>query len=299
MAVKFEGKSVDFIVQSIRADEWISNYQYHVGKTVSQGKAKDFLDKVFDENGDEEHDDHFKGLTAWLQANGYPVETSFVKMNEIANTPFVEVSDPTTTEDLVKIAIDGENEAIDVYRTALKEKAVADHPELAWMFSEFLKDEMNHLKELADVESQITGKTSDVKVDGDASDKDNEHDDDDVEQDADDDISDKSSEDADDDEDDADAGTASDKDDDEDDDDEDDEANESVGEEPKRDEKRPNAQFIPLVNKVGESVVSKTEKNADSDAGQSPRAGGQQVINEKKTHKKMGVIEKIMLKGMD
>lgn len=296
MAVKFEGKSVDSIVQSIRADEWISNYQYHVGKTVSQGKAKDFLDKVFDKNGDEEHDDHFKGLTAWLQANGYPVETSFVKMNEIANTPFVEVDDPTTTEDLIKIAINGENEAIEVYRAALKEKAVIDHPELAWMFSEFLKDEMNHVKELSDVESQITGKTSDVKVGATVDDngaEDQEYDEDGNEKKE---VADKSDN-FDDDEDDGDADEESAKADDTEDAEE--ETDESENEEPKRDEKRPNAQFIPLVNKVGESVVSEHDKKIDlaSDAPQPD--GDREVVNEKKSHKKMGVIEKIMLKGMD
>ncbi len=288
MAVKFQGKSAEEIVQSIRADEWVSNYQYHVGKTVSQGKAKDFLDKVFDENGDEEHDDHFKGLTAWLQANGHSVETSFVKMNEIANTPFVDVKDPTTTEELVKIAINGENEAIEVYRAALKEKAIADHPELAWMFSEFLKDEMNHVKELADVESQITGKTSDVKVGGDFKSDDTEDDDSegDAENkaiDAKDDVDDEGTED-------------SKKSDEEEDDEEyeESEKNESADDEPKRDEKRPNAQFIPLVNRVGESVVANKKRSVDQDVD-----GVQKVITEKKTHKKMGVIEKIMMKGMD
>lgn len=295
MAVKFEGKSVDSIVQSIRADEWISNYQYHVGKTVSQGKAKDFLDKVFDENGDEEHDDHFKGLTAWLQANGYPVETSFVKMNEIANTPFVEVDDPTTTEKLIEIAINGENEAIEVYRAALKEKAVIEHPELAWMFSEFLKDEMNHVKELADVESQITGKTSEVKVGAVVDDNDIDDPEDDEDGNEKKEVVDKSDN-ADDDEDNGETKESVKSDNAEKDEEETDESEDN---EPKRDEKRPNAQFIPLVNKVGESVVSEHDKRIDLAPGEPRPDGGEEVINEKKSHKKMGVIEKIMLKGMD
>ena len=307
MAVKFEGKPVEEIIQSLRADEWIANYQYHIGKEISKGKAKNFLDKVFDKNGDEEYDDHFKQLSDWLQAMGVPLVTDFCELNEIANTPFVEVSDPTSTKRLLEIAIKGEDEAVEAYRAALAEKSVTECPELVWMLSEFIKDELVHKKDLMDVQSQIDGGAED----GDMDDNDDEEkragssrffsreelearagklDDEDKEQDDDfsDDTSGSDDDDGGDDNEDNDEETPSDDDDESnDDEDEGQKAEESV-----RDDANPNKQFIPLENKIGEDTEKvKSHKQVEEN-------DGKQVIVEKKSHKKMGVLEKIMLKGM-
>jgi len=335
----FEGKSVEEIIQALRADEWISNYQYHIGKEVSQGKAKNFLDKVFDENGDEEYDDHFKKLSDWLQAYGFALETSFIRLQEIANTKFVDVEDSSTTQDLFYIAWEGEQEAVEAYRAALATDAVKEHPELVYMLQEFLMDEIKHIKELADVGSQIVGKKVDLKVgsvdfddeekDEDGSD-DNGSPEDDVDgsDDADGDADETAGDDGDsadnegkDDASEDDDGKSGESDDDskEDGSDDGDEEGEEGDEDEKRDENRPNAKYIPLVNDIGGEKSSKknkkeSDKDSDSDENEEDdeeesskkKAKKEQVnegtetqmIVEKKTHKKMGVLEKIMVKGM-
>jgi len=315
MAIKFKGKPVEEIVQSLRADEWISHYQYHVGKEISQGKAKNFLDKVFDANGDEEYNDHFKGLSDWLQAMGFPLETSFVKMNEIANTPFVDVDDPTSTEELFDIAWQGEQEAVEAYRAAIKEDAVQDYPELVWMFMEYLKDELSHVKELADVGSQIKGGTVDLAAikPGETASEEGDEKGDDEEEGEDETDKGEEGEDAEDDEkedtkksDEEDEDGESDKESDEEEEDEGDDKEEvKEGEdEPERDDKRPNAQFIPLENHLGRKSRedSEGEDREDDDKGKTKKGATQvnenEVILEKKSHKKMGVLEKIMMKGM-
>lgn len=279
MAVKFKGKTVEDIVQSLRADEWISNYQYFIGREISKGRSKNFLDKTFDEIGSEEFNDHFKNLSDWLQANGFSLVTSFNKMNEIANTPFVEVDDPASTEELLDIAIKGEEDAIEAYRAALQEESVKEYPELTWLFMEFLKDELVHKRDLLDVKSQFDG----------AAKKEEKPVEDDEKKDGDEDETEQTNDEGGAETQDAETDTGDNEDDEGEENGEEDEekANESA-----KGEVNPNKKFVPLENHL---ETGKVEKKKAENLNES----GEQVITEKKSHKKMGVIEKIMLKGMN
>ena len=139
------------------ADEHIASTQYKMAKVVAKGKALNFADKIFDENGDEE-DEHFDELVTYAQSLNIPVQVNPSQMETNCTTPFVDITDGDSTAQLVSILISAEKKAIAGYETALRNEAiVAEHPELTQFFGELLNDERGHLKELEDVMSNIEG----------------------------------------------------------------------------------------------------------------------------------------------
>lgn len=139
------------------ADEHIASTQYKMAKVVAKGKALNFADKIFDENGDEE-DEHFDELVTYAQSLNIPVQVNPSQMETNCTTPFVDITDGDSTAQLVSILISAEKKAIAGYEIALRNEAiVAEHPELTQFFGELLNDERGHLKELEDVMSNIEG----------------------------------------------------------------------------------------------------------------------------------------------
>ena len=139
------------------ADEHIASTQYKMAKVVAKGKALNFSNKIFSENGDEE-DEHFDELVTYAQSLNIPVQVNPSQMELNCTTPFVDITDGDSTAQLVSILIDAEKKAISGYETALRNAAIiAEHPELTQFFGELLNDERGHLKELEDVMSNIEG----------------------------------------------------------------------------------------------------------------------------------------------
>ena len=139
------------------ADEHIASTQYKMAKVVAKGKALDFSNKIFDENGDEE-DEHFDELVTYAQSLNIPVQVNPSQMEINCTTPFVDMTDGDSTAQLVSILISAEKKAISGYETALRNSSItSEHPELIQFFGELLNDERGHLKELEDVMSSIEG----------------------------------------------------------------------------------------------------------------------------------------------
>lgn len=139
------------------ADEHIAAIQYKMAKVVAKGKALNFANKIFDDNGDEE-DEHFDELVEYAQSLNIPVQVNPSQMEVNCTTPFVDVTDGDSTSQLVSILISAEKRAIEGYETALKNSSIiSEHPELTQFFGEILNDERGHLKELEDVKSSIEG----------------------------------------------------------------------------------------------------------------------------------------------
>lgn len=139
------------------ADEHLAAIQYKMAKVVAKGKALNFADKVFHDNGDEE-DEHFDELVEYAQSLNIPVQVNPSQIEANCTTPFVDVTDGDSTAQLVSILISAEKRAIEGYETALKNTGIiSDHPELTQFFGEILNDERGHLKELEDVKSNIDG----------------------------------------------------------------------------------------------------------------------------------------------
>ena len=139
------------------ADEHLAAIQYKMAKVVAKGKALNFANKIFDDNGDEE-DEHFDELVEYAQSLNIPVQVNPSQIEVNCTTPFVDVSDGDSTAQLVSILISAEKKAIEGYETALKNTGIiSDHPELTQFFGEILNDERGHLKELEDVKSSIEG----------------------------------------------------------------------------------------------------------------------------------------------
>lgn len=144
------------------ADEHIASTQYKMAKVVAKGKALNFADKIFGENGDEE-DEHFDELVTYAQSLNIPVQVNPSQMEANCTTPFVDITDGDSTAQLVQILISAEKKAIGGYETALRNEAIiAEHPELTQFFGELLNDERGHLKELEDVMSNIEGSNMDM-----------------------------------------------------------------------------------------------------------------------------------------
>ena len=149
--------SLEETLNAFIADEHIASTQYKMAKAVAKGKALNFANKVFDDNGDEE-DEHFDELVTYAQSLGLPVQVNPSQMEVNCTTPFVDMTDGDSTAQLVAILISAEKKAIQGYETALRNTAiVAQHPELLQFFGELLNDERRHLKELDDVLSNIEG----------------------------------------------------------------------------------------------------------------------------------------------
>lgn len=139
------------------ADEHLAAIQYKMAKVVAKGKALNFANKIFDDNGDEE-DEHFDELVEYAQSLNIPVQVNPSQIEANCTTPFVDVTDGDSTAQLVSILISAEKKAIEGYETALKNTGIiSDHPELTQFFGEILNDERGHLKELEDVKSNIDG----------------------------------------------------------------------------------------------------------------------------------------------
>lgn len=139
------------------ADEHIASVQYKMAKVAAKGKALNFANKIFDDNGDEE-EEHFDELVTYAQSLNIPVQVNPSQMDVNCTTPFVDITDGDNTAQLVSILINAEKKAIEGYGTALKnESIISEHPELVHVFGELLNDERGHLKELEDVMSNIEG----------------------------------------------------------------------------------------------------------------------------------------------
>jgi len=153
--MKFKDNSLSGIIRSLVADEFLAWTSYYFYEIISQGKALNYTNKIFEENGKDELEDHYHKLVNWMQSNHIPVPTGLGEMQEICNTQYNALHDPTNTSELVDQMIIAEIEAIDAYTQAMKEPAVLEYPDLVTMLGEICIDEREHLKNLEDVKSNI------------------------------------------------------------------------------------------------------------------------------------------------
>lgn len=153
--MKFKDNSLSGIIRSLVADEFLAWTSYYFYEIISQGKALNYTNKIFEENGKDELEDHYHKLVNWMQSNHIPVPTGLSEMQDICNTQYHALQDPSNTTDLVDQMITAEKEAIDAYVQAMKEPAVLEYPDLVIMLGEICNDEREHLKNLDDVKSNI------------------------------------------------------------------------------------------------------------------------------------------------
>lgn len=160
--------SLEETLNAFIADEHIASTQYKMAKVVAKGKALNFANKIFGDNGDEE-DEHFDELVTYAQSLNIPVQVNPSQMEVNCTTPFVDMTDGDSTAQLVSILVSAEKAAISGYETALRNEGIISlHPELTQFFGEILNDERGHLKELEDVMSNIEGANAEVQQQPDA-----------------------------------------------------------------------------------------------------------------------------------
>jgi len=153
--MEFKDKTTGGILRSLVADEFLAWTSYYFYEIVAQGKALNFVNKIFNKNGKDELEDHYKKLVTWMQSNDIPVPTGLSEMQDICNTPYHAYQDSTKSEFLVQQMIDAEKDAIESYDKAMREPAITAYPDLVVMLGEICTDEREHLKDLRDVKSNI------------------------------------------------------------------------------------------------------------------------------------------------
>lgn len=153
--MQFKSTNVIDVLNSLIADEYFAWAQYYMGKIAAKGKTLNFLGKIFDENGEDELEDHFKRLVDYVQGVDGRVIVDVNKMKEITNCPFIEIEDGVSTSELAEIALKMEDCAIDAYRSALALDEVRSRPELVVLLSDILNDEIVHRREIMDLRGSI------------------------------------------------------------------------------------------------------------------------------------------------
>ncbi len=123
------------------ADEWLAYYQYWVAAQIVKGNMKGAVTSELIEHAEEELEHAEKLSDRMMQLGGTPI-TDMTELNERANCKYVDPSDSDSVA-ILKLAIDGERCAIDVY-TKLLDIVKDKDPITYHVILDILEDEVEH-----------------------------------------------------------------------------------------------------------------------------------------------------------
>lgn len=140
-------------LNAILADEFLAYVNYKMCEVSMKGNKQSLLERLAQQHGLDELDDHYQNLVDWMQSKGLKVVTSIKDMEKITNCTVFEIKDGMHTSEIVDILIKSEEEAIAAYEKVLDDEAVKY--DLREMLARFLSDERKHLKSLNDAKAEM------------------------------------------------------------------------------------------------------------------------------------------------
>ncbi|MDD2666242.1 MAG: ferritin-like domain-containing protein [Methanocellales archaeon] len=139
--VQTDVKKLIELLNKAYADEWLAYYQYWVAAQIVRGNMKGAVTSELVEHAAEELEHAEKLSERIMQLGGTPI-TDMTELNERANCKYVDPSDPDSRA-ILKLAIEGERCAIDVYTKLLA--IVKDKDPVTYhIILDILKDEVEH-----------------------------------------------------------------------------------------------------------------------------------------------------------